>query len=142
MTQAKVVHMFDVSADQLWELIGDFGDVGKWSTSGSCVSEGDGVGALRTLTLDDGRIIVDRLEDFGNWHYSYSIVESPLPFHRYLAKMEVMFTSAEKCKLIWSSDFQPKGMNDEKAIEYIEGVYHWGIGMMIEALKREKTRNS
>ncbi len=137
MTRAKVVHVFDESADQLWELIGDFGDMEKWSTGGTCVQEGEGVGALRTITMDDGRVIVDRLEDFGGRHYSYSIVESPLPFHRYLAKMEVMPLSEEKCQLVWSSDFEPKGMSDEEAIEYIEGVYHWGISMMIETLKRE-----
>ena len=124
MAQAKVVHDFDVSADQLWELVGDFGDVGKWSTAGSCVQKGEGVGALRTLTMDDGRIIVDRLEEIGERSYSYSIVESPLPFHRYLARMEVIPTSEEKCQLIWSSEFEPKGMTDEKAIEYITGVYH------------------
>ena len=136
MAQGKVTHDFDVSADQLWELIGDFGDVEKWATSGTCVQEGEGVGALRTLTRGDGRVIVDRLEEVGDRSYSYSIVESPLPFNRYLAKMEVIPTSNERCRLIWSSEFEPKGMSEDKATEYINGVYHWGIGMMIEALEK------
>ncbi len=134
MTQAKVVHDFRISADQLWELIGDFGDVEKWSTTGTCVQDGEGVGALRTLTMPDGRVIVDRLEDIGDRTYSYSIVESPLPFYKYLARMEVVPTGEGKCQLIWSSEFEPKGMTDEKAIAYIESVYHWGIGMMVETL--------
>ena len=136
MAQAKVVHDFAVSADDLWELIGDFGDVGKWATSGSCVQKGEGVGALRTLTMDDGRTIVDRLEDIGDRSYSYSIVESPLPFLTYLAKMEVTPTSDEECQLEWSSEFEPKGITDEQAVEYIEGVYHWAIGMMVETLEK------
>ena len=115
MTQAKVIHDFDVSADQLWELIGDFGDVEKWSTSGgTCVQDGEGVGALRTLTMADGRVVVDRLEEVGNRSYSYSIVESPLPFHTYRAKMEAKSTTGEKCQLIWSSEFEPKGMSGEE----------------------------
>ncbi len=139
MTQAKVVHGFEVSADRLWNLIGDFGDVEKWSSSGSCVQTGEGVGSLRTLTMDDGRIIVDRLEEVGDRTYSYSIVESPLPFHTYLAKMEVIPTSEEACELIWSSEFEPKGISDEKAIQFITGVYHWGIDMMVETVAAAKS---
>ena len=76
--------VFDLPADELWALIGDFGDTGKWSgrPPEGCVQEGEGIGALRTLTLADGRKIVDRLEAQSANSYSYSIVTSPLPWLR------------------------------------------------------------
>ena len=95
------------------------------------------MGALRTLTMDDGRIIVDRLEEIGERSYSYSIVESPLPFQWYRAKMEVTATTQVTCQLTWSSEFEPKGISDEKAIKYITGIYHWGIGLMVETLEKQ-----
>ena len=137
MTDAKVVHDFAISAEQLWELIGDFGDVEKWSTSGgSCEQEGEGIGSIRTLTMDDGRIIVDRLDDFGDQFYRYSIVESPLPFKEYQATMRVTSDGEDSCQLTWSSEFEPKGMSDAEAIAYIEGVYRWGISMMVESIHK------
>ena len=64
MLTASVVRRFNIAADQLWDLIGDFGHMQKWTGGSleSCVQEGEGVGSLRCLTLADGRVIVDRLE--------------------------------------------------------------------------------
>ena len=46
-------HVFELPADALWGLIGDFGATGKWSgrPPEACVQTGEGIGALRTLTL-------------------------------------------------------------------------------------------
>lgn len=132
MPTVQAEQIFDLSADSLWALIGDFGDTGKWSgrPPEACVQEGEGIGALRTLTLDDGRKIVDRLEAQAANSYSYSIVSAPLPYKSYRATMTVTPIDASSSKFTWTGVFEPAGMTDEQAVEFTKRVYQMGIGLM------------
>jgi hypothetical protein len=124
--------VFPLAADDLWAVIGDFGDTGRWSgrPPEACVADGAGVGALRTLTVQDGRVIVDRLEAAGPFFYSYSIVSSPLPVSAYRATMAVAPLTEQSCTFTWSGEFQPAGISDAQAVAFFESVYHSGIAMM------------
>lgn len=64
MPTVKAQQAFLLPVDELWEILGEFGDTGKWSgrPKDACEQEGEGIGSLRTLILADGRTIVDRLE--------------------------------------------------------------------------------
>ena len=132
MGVATVTHIFPLAVNALWKLIGDFGDTGKWSgrPSEACVQEGEGIGAVRTLTLADGRVIVDRLEAQGEYYYSYSIVTSPLPVQAYRATMSVAPLNEDSCTFTWSGNIEPEGITDEQAIAFFEDVYRSGIAMM------------
>jgi hypothetical protein len=136
MASATITHSFSVDAETLWALIGDFGDTGKWSgrPPEACVQTGDGIGSCRTLTLDDGRQIVDRLDDVGPHFYSYSIVTSPLPVRTYRATMEVCAVDASSCAFTWSGVFEPEGMTEAAAVAFFENVYRSGISMMEKTL--------
>jgi Polyketide cyclase / dehydrase and lipid transport len=138
MPSAKIVHVFALPARELWALIGDFGDTSRWSgrPAGACVQEGRGIGSLRTLTLDDGRQIVDRLEAEGENFYSYSIVRSPLPVSSYKATMAVAPVDASSSQLTWSGEFVPVGMSDADAIKFWENIYRMGIGLMERTIAR------
>jgi mxaD protein len=129
-------HVFDLPVDELWALIGDFGDTGKWSgrPPEGCVQEGEGIGALRTLTLADGRKIVDRLEAQTANSYSYSIVTAPLPYKSYRATMAVTPIDAASSRFTWTGEFEPRGMSDEAAISFTKSVYAMGIGLMQKTL--------
>lgn len=87
MANAEVRHIFNISADQLWDLIGDFGNTPKRSGSSpeACVQQGEVIGSLRTLTFEGNQKIVDRLNEMGERSYSYSLVSSPLPVSAYQA---------------------------------------------------------
>lgn len=142
MAQAQVTHEFGVSVETLWDLIGDFGNMSAWGGRNlkSCIQEGSGIGALRTLTvaMPDGElVIIDRLEALTPFSYSYSIVRSNLPYLTYLAKMEVMGTGDGRSQLIWSSTFEPRGMDDAQAIAFTEGVYRRGIELIERALGKQ-----
>lgn len=140
MPQAKMVHVFPMPVQELWALIGDFGDTGRWSgrPREACVQEGQGIGSLRTLTLDDGRQIVDRLDAMGKNFYSYSIVSSPLPVSSYKATMAVTPIDETSSQLIWSGEFQPVGMSDVEAISFWENIYRMGIGLMEKTISRKQ----
>ncbi len=129
-------HVFDLPTDQLWALIGDFGDTGKWSgrLPEGCVQEGEGIGALRTLTLADGRKIVDRLEAQTANSYSYSIVTAPLPYEAYRATMAVELIDAASSRFTWTGEFEPEGMSEDEAIAFTKSIYAMGIELMQKTL--------
>jgi Polyketide cyclase / dehydrase and lipid transport len=144
MATAEIKHVFPVAADQLWDLIGDFGNTGKWSgrPPEACVQNGEGIGALRTLTVEDGRQIVDRLDAVGEKFYSYSVVTSPLPVTSYKATMAVKPLHSTSSEFTWSGEFEPIGISDVQATAFFENVYRSGIAMMertVSAMEHAKT---
>jgi Polyketide cyclase / dehydrase and lipid transport len=136
MAKTHIQHMFNCPASELWALIGDFGDTGKWSgrPPEACVQTGEGIGALRTLTLADGRQIIDRPDAMGPMSYIYSIVEAPLPVASYTATMAVHPLDDESCEFRWSGTFEPKGISDEQAIAFFDDVYRSGLAMIEKSL--------
>lgn len=79
-----------VPADRVWQLIGGFGSLPDWLPyiPTSEASEG---GRVRTLTNEDGGVIVERLEAFDDAArtYSYSILQAPFPVTGYLSTIAV-----------------------------------------------------
>ena len=138
---AQLKHQFAIPVDLLWSMIGDFGDVGKWSgrPAEACVQEGVGIGALRTLTLDDGRQVVDRLDAQGDIFYSYSIVTSPFPVTAYAATMSVAAVDAASSELTWRGAIEPDGISDEAATAMFEAMYRYGVGLIERQIAREAT---
>ena len=138
---AQLKHQFAIPVADLWTLIGDFGDVGKWSgrPPEACVHEGEGIGSLRTLTLDDGRQVVDRLDAQGEGYYSYSIVSSPFPVVSYAATMSVAAVDDATSELTWRGSIEPDGINDEDASAMFEAMYRYGVGLIERQIARAAT---
>jgi Polyketide cyclase / dehydrase and lipid transport len=136
MVRVETRHVFPMPADALWAMIGDFGNTGKWSgrPPEACIRSGEGIGSLRTLTLADGQVIVDRLDAEGPISYTYSIVTAPLPVAAYTATMSVVPIDGQRCEFCWSGAIEPKGIDDAQAIALFENVYRSGIAMMERAI--------
>lgn len=139
MAQVEAEHVFALPVDDLWAILGDFGQTGKWSgrPPQACVQEGEGIGALRTLHLEDGRVIIDRLEAQSDYSYTYSIVSSPLPYKRYRATMAVEPVDAGHSLFRWTGEFEPLGISEEQAIAFTRNVYAMGIGLMRKSIEGE-----
>ncbi|MEM7283338.1 MAG: SRPBCC family protein [Pseudomonadota bacterium] len=140
MASVSVKQQFDLSANDLWDLIGDFGDMSKWTglPPETCVQEGEGVGCLRTLTVPRGTI-VDRLEAQTDNSYTYCVVntaESPLPYKSYRATMTVEPVTTATSQLVWSGEFEPDGISEAEACAAAENMYKMGIGMMLATLAK------
>ena len=136
MPTVQAKQIFSLPVDELWDILGDFGDTGKWSgrPKDACVQEGEGIGCLRTLTLADGSEIVDRLEAQSERSYSYSVVSGNLPWERYTATMAVEPLADGSSLFTWTGEFEPMGMTEEKCIAFTESVYAAGISMMKERI--------
>ncbi len=116
-------------AADVWAIVGDFNALPKFVEAATeSQADGDGVGAVRTITLPDGSKLKERLEKYDTDAMSlkYSILEGPLPVANYLSSMEIASTESG-CELTWSSEFNAKGVPDEDARNAISGIYQMGF---------------
>ena len=130
MAQVNMKTVVNASAEDVWKVVGDFNALGKFVAAvAKSDLEGSGVGSERTLTLQDGAQIVERLENFDGDKRTleYSILSGPLPVENYLSKMEVKESGEGMCEACWSSSFDPKGVSSEEAQEVIQGIYKMGF---------------
>jgi carbon monoxide dehydrogenase subunit G len=137
MASVKVTDRIEASADRVWDLLGDFGGIQRFSAGIESVSvAGEGVGAVRTVTLPGGMSLQERLEarDPATRTLSYSIVgEHPMPFTDYLATIRVTEDGAG-AQVEWGSEFAPKAGAESQAAQIVEGVYRGGIKGVKKAL--------
>jgi len=137
MASVKVTDRIGAGADSVWGLLRDFGGIKKFSTTiESCTVEGEGVGAVRTITMPGGLQLQERLESFDDAGRTlqYAIIgENPLPFTDYLSTIRLS-EDGDGTSVEWSSTFEPKGIPEEQAGKIIEGIYTGGIAGMKSAL--------
>ena len=129
MGKARVEDTIEAKVDAVWALVRDFGGIDRWNDGmQSCVLDGEGIGAVRTIQLGDF-IIRERLEklDEAKKTLSYAIIEAPVPATNYLATMELSESSPTSTRIVWSSTFEPAGATDEQLAQLFETIYRQGI---------------
>lgn len=127
---------FAASPDALWALVADFGGLDKIMDGiESCESEGEGVGAKRSIAMGGG-VVVESLDvlDHDEKTLTYSILEAPLPFKDYSATMVVTPDGDSGSALTWTGTFEADGVPVEKAEELAGGIYSGGIAGYAKAL--------
>lgn len=125
-----------VPADRVWQLIGGFGSLPDWLPyiPTSEASEG---GRVRTLTNEDGGVIVERLEAFdaAARSYSYSILQAPFPVTGYLSTIAVHAgEDPGSARVEWSGTFTPDGIGDDEATGLFQGIYADGLAALKQSL--------
>jgi len=124
MTQVFCKTTIHVSADAVWQVIGDFGAAGQCLPGVvNCTVAGEGVGAERTLTSADGSIIVECLEalDEAAQRLSYTLL-TDTPFRNCLTTMMVRELGPSQAELEWSATFEVDGLPADEAREMLEGA--------------------
>lgn len=131
MTEVHVSDTIAAPAEKVWAQMSDFGGIGETEIIEKCELEGEGIGAVRTLTLKGGRgVIRERLEAFdpANRSFSYSIIgECPLPVQNYFSTVRISAEGEKAARVDWTGRFEPKGAPEEEAKKLIAGVYKSGI---------------
>lgn len=120
-----------------WAAIGDFCGIASWHPAvAKCVLSEQNGAKLRSLSLNGGGAIVEKLTAFddGKMSYSYEIVESPLPVANYASTLHVE-DSAGGALIVWTGSFDAKDAPDAKAIEVIEGIYEGGLSSLAAKVK-------
>lgn len=127
----------DAPPATVWAAIGDFCAIASWHPAvEKCeISTQDGK-TLRTLTLKDGGVIVERaLSPSGrSLGYAYEILESPLPVISYRASLSLAPRGAGT-RVIWQGNFKAKDNENAKAEEVVGALYDAGLRGIVERMK-------
>jgi NADPH2:quinone reductase len=127
-----------VAADKVWQTLRDFGGMNKWAPGIANLSlQGAGVGAVRTMTFQDGSRVVERLESRSDASrsLSYTILESTLPVEGYVASLTVRDLGASGCEVEWFSTFGAKGAAEEDVSRMLALGYRRSLSGLQKSLK-------
>ncbi|WP_046471355.1 SRPBCC family protein [Allosalinactinospora lopnorensis] len=124
-----------VSAHRVWQLMGGFGSLPDWLPYIPASTLSDG-GRVRSLTNEEGGVIVERLEKFDNdgRTYSYSILQAPFPVTGYRSTLTVHEVSDGQSRVEWSGTFTPAGASEEEAVTLFHGIYTEGLAALEKTL--------
>src|SRR5919106_5389391 len=116
---------------EVWEVAGEtFCTIKEWHPAvAECEETGEGDVTFRTLTLQDGGKIKEKLTGTEDLSYSYEIIESPLPVKNYSSKLWVEADDEEDRSVIfWQSEFDAAdGTSDDDAKKLITGILGDGV---------------
>ena len=130
MTEARVVKQINAPADAVWAQLSNFSSIKAGGPIESVSYEGEGVGMVRTIGMGGGSV-VERLEahDDTSRSVTYSIIneDSPLPFSNYSATVSISDNGDGTCEVDWTGTFDPRGMEEEQAVNVATGIYAGAI---------------
>lgn len=126
MAKVQKSKAFDMSADDMWQRVGDFHRLQTW-LPGIEKEERIDDGRKRRLTLGGGMQMVEQLLDQTERQYTYSIDEGPLPIANYVSTLRVRPAGESACVVEWESEFDPVGISDEQAQAIVEAIYDSGL---------------
>jgi len=130
---------FELSADALWAVVRDFGDVGWLPGNPTYSSEGEGPGMIRTIDTPPIPTVREQLESIDDdaRAISYRIIEGiPMPVTNYRASMQVIDAGEGRSRLIWSSTWEPDGVTQEEAGKVVANMYNSVMGIMKKNLEK------
>ncbi len=118
----------NVSADEVWKLIGGFNTLPDWHPAIE-KSELEEEGSMRRLSLAGGGTVIEKLVKLDDKErvYTYSIIDSPLPVKNYEATIRVKDDGAGNTSVEWSSEFEAEGAAENEAMDVIAGIYQAGF---------------
>jgi uncharacterized protein YndB with AHSA1/START domain len=137
MARVHASSVIDAPIEQVWSRIRDFDGLPNWhpGIAKSNVEGGkpsDRVGCVRVLTLQNGAVIREQLlemSDLGH-HYSYSILESPLPVANYRGTLRLRrITDGNRTFAEWSASFDANPAEKQAETEDFisNGVFQGGF---------------
>jgi hypothetical protein len=80
------------------------------------------------VTLSDGGLLLERLIETGPHHYTYEIVDGPLPLTDHRATLSCVAEEGG-CHVFWSAVFEP---TDPSTDEIVSGFYEMGLRALRE----------
>lgn len=138
MSEYRTEGDFEISADVLWAVIRDFGEVGWLPGSPAAETKGEGVGMTRTISTPPFPVVTEQLDaiDEDGRAVHYRVIEgNPFPVEGYRATMRVIDPGDGRSRLEWSSTWTPTGVSEDEALTYIGKMYHGVLGVMKKNLE-------
>jgi hypothetical protein len=135
-TKQVITKKLRVPVEAVWSAIRGVGNLDRWfPIIDSCRVEGEGVGAVRTMTLTGGGEIRDTIEEIDDslMRLVYLRPVSPFPVSHYQGTVEV-FRSYDGLGIVaWTIDFESDPAHAEGVAELVRGA----IGAGIDGMERD-----
>jgi hypothetical protein len=123
----------------VWVVAGEtFCAIKSWHPAiAECEETTEGDVTFRTLTLQDGGKIKEKLTGTEDLSYSYEITEGPLPVKNYSSKLWVEAGDEPGSSVIyWESEFDAAdGTSDKDAKKVVKGILTDGVKGIAENAK-------
>jgi Polyketide cyclase / dehydrase and lipid transport len=136
----EVAEELDTPADYLWRTISDFEHIDRWTALKVRAIEGSGIGCKRTVEMESGALVTERLLvcDPVKRVFSYGIVPpNPYPMLDYSSTVIVEEISAQRSRLRWSGNYIPAEDADGcRTDNLLRKVYGSGIQLLREHFAR------
>jgi len=126
MAKAKVVEGINAPVDRVWEQLGNFAGLKPGPGIEAIEYTGEGVGMTRNMKLTTGTVIEQlNHHDPVKKAFSYAIIneDSPLPFSNYSATVQLLSNDDDSTTVEWTGTFEPKGVEEAKAIRFATSIY-------------------
>jgi hypothetical protein len=129
-------HEFEVSSDDLWQILGRFDAILDWWPGGfvDCSASSElRVGMTRILTRTDGSIVTERLVDYRPEEMMLNLtIDTGLPesIQAYTCRYEVRAIASDRCRLDW----YPNATVQADAVHVFERLVDRGWPMVVEGL--------
>ncbi len=124
---SKKLEIKGMSAADVMARFGAFCGIKDWHPAvAKCDESSEGGNTFRTLTLQDGAQIKEKLTGKSEDGYKYSIVSSPLPVKDYMATFSIK-PEGDVVVVNWLASFQAKDKPEAEAKQVIEGIFDAGL---------------
>lgn len=126
MVEVVVEKEIPKSADAVWDMIKDFGDI-SWSGMGDVEVEGSGIGMVRKIIVGPDQAAEERLEayDDAGKTFTYSIKDGhPMPVTGLRGTPRIEAIDENHCRLVWTATGNAvDGVEEAQAADGLRGFY-------------------
>jgi hypothetical protein len=106
----------EMSADGVWNVIGDFGGIRKWAVLVQSESvEDTPSGRVRTLVMPEARVVKERLVVKSQYSYTYAMVDRP-EMADYRSTVAVVPLDEKHCRIELIMHMSPAGGQTDEEI--------------------------
>lgn len=137
---------FAAPAEQIWDLVEDFGNIERWWPRGGAVSilkvvlEGEGVGMIRHIYNEGMPAPVSEqlvAIDPDNLVYTLAIVgERPAGLISYQATGRIKVLTPDSCRLEYHAEFESVDAGGEDARQFLLGAYELMFSGLAQTVER------
>lgn len=128
----QVVH---ASTQEVWDIVGEFGDLDQWHPLVPNCSLNDD-GTIRTIdtppTPAVERLIRENPDE--RWH-EYTLDDGPMPIRTYRAIVGVREESDERCVLYYQAECEPDGVGEAKLRQILTSFFSAGFTAVAESFE-------
>jgi len=131
MVEFSIEREFAISADDLWAMLANFGDISWIPALEKVELEGEGVGMIRHVTAPGLPQLHERMDaiDHATMTLDYSVPEvAYIKVKNYTARAQVTPLSEGRCRVNWSCKSEAVGISEAEALANTAAFYEMIMG--------------